>query len=176
MAAALGQLFRVDFSVELGFIAAMIRATGFMKYWLPVAIWMMVIFSASSDRQSGERSSRYLGPLVRWLVPGISEPALDKSVAVLRKVAHVLEYAVLSVLLWRARRGNPDPLQPQWNKAHARFALFVSALYALTDEIHQAFVPNRGPNFWDICLDTAGATFGLWLVWLYFRFKQAERK
>ena len=168
-------MFRVDFNIELGSIAVVTRASTLLKYWLPVAVWMLVIFSASSDSQSGQRSSRFIGPFIRWLVPGISEPAVEESVAIVRKIAHVTEYAVLSVLLWRARRGMAGKAPPNWNRAHARFALFIAALYAVTDEIHQVFVPNRGPNFWDVVLDTAGAAFGLWLVWLSFRFRRAEK-
>lgn len=157
----------------------MIHVRAFLKYWLPVLIWMALIFVGSSDSGSGPRSSRFIGPVVRWLVPAISEPALERVVAVVRKAAHVTEYAMLAALLWRARHGvarDRDRAGPNWNIAHARFALIGSALYAMTDEIHQAFVPNRGPSLGDVFLDTAGAAFGLYLVWLYWRFRKRWRR
>ena len=154
----------------------MFRAIYILTYWLPVALWMLLIFLGSSDSRSGPRSSRIIGPIVRWVFPDISEPALDMIVAVLRKVAHVLEYAVLAALVWRARRGPVREAERHWNGAHARFALLISVVYAVTDEMHQAFVPNRGPNLWDVVLDAAGAAFGLCVIWLYFRLKHLRTK
>jgi len=40
-------------------------------------------------------------------------------------------------------------------------------LYSASDEIHQAFVPNRGASFADVCLDTAGAALGLFVTWWF---------
>jgi VanZ family protein len=140
---------------------------------------MSLVFAASSDSGSGRRSSRFIGPIVRWLVPAISEPALERVVAVVRKAAHVSEYAVLAALLWRARHGmareRVEGAGMNWNIAHARFALVGSALYAVTDEVHQGFVPNRGPSLGDVFLDTAGAALGLCVVWLYCRVRKRWR-
>jgi VanZ family protein len=146
-----------------------------LKYWLPVVFWMAVIFSASSDSQSGHRSSQIIGPIVRWLIPGISKSAEERIVAVVRKLAHVMEYAVLAVLLWRARRGTSKQQNIGWLHAHARFAIVVTVLYAITDELHQILVPNRGPGIGDVLLDTAGGLVGLLVVWLWFRFKGDAR-
>ena len=77
-----------------------------LKYWLPVVLWMGLIFSASSDSMSSGRTSRIIGPLVRWFVPNISEAALGRVVFAVRKTAHVTEYAVLALLWWRAWRGS----------------------------------------------------------------------
>src|SRR5205809_1081184 len=63
---------------------------------------MAVIFSASSDSMSSGRTSRIIGPLLRWLVPGISDDVVGLIVFCVRKAAHVTEYAILSGLLWRA--------------------------------------------------------------------------
>ena len=41
----------------------------FLKYWLPVILWMLIIFSFSSDTISSQRSSRIIGPIVHWLFP-----------------------------------------------------------------------------------------------------------
>ena len=144
----------------------MIRAAPFFKYWLPVILWMALIFSASSDSQSSRRSSRFIEPVVRWLKPDMSEESVRKIVLVVRKCAHVTEYAVLAVLLWRARRGAATN-RTGWTRAHAVFALVVASLYSASDEIHQAFVPNRGASVADVCLDTVGAALGLLIVWWF---------
>lgn len=143
----------------------------FWRYWLPVIVWMALIFSASADAASGARSSRIIEPIIRWVKPDISRETLWTIVVVIRKTAHVLEYAVLAMLLWRARRKPALAKGQPWDWSHAAFAIAVAALYALTDEIHQSLVPNRGASFGDVCLDTAGAVFGVAVVWVLVRWR-----
>jgi hypothetical protein len=73
----------------------------FFKYWLPLLAWLAVIFTASSDTKSFEHSSRILAPLLRWLFPQISDDTAHLIVLTARKCAHLIEYAVLALLLWR---------------------------------------------------------------------------
>ena len=44
---------------------------------------------------------------------------------------------------------------------HAIFTLFVSLIYAISDEFHQSFVPFRSPSFGDIIIDLAGISFAI---------------
>jgi len=80
--------------------------TSFLRYWLPVILWMILIFSASTDSMSSGQTSRIIGPLLRWLKPDISEAAVGRIVLTARKSAHLTEYAILALLFWRAWR-NP---------------------------------------------------------------------
>ena len=148
----------------------MIHVPVLLKYWLPAILWMAVIFSASSDSGSGPRSSRYIEPVLRWFKPDLSRETADAIVAVVRKCAHVMEYGVLAVLLWWARRGTSRRAEA-WNWWHAGFALVGAIVYAVTDELHQAFVPNRGPSLGDVLLDTLGAGLGLLVVWLVLKIR-----
>ena len=159
----------------------MIRA--FFKYWLPVVLWMVLIFSASGDKSSGQRSSRIIGPIVRWFVPNISEPNLNTIVHVVRKTAHVTEYAVLAMLLFRAFRNSRSrrcdeadtsqrthmaaPCLFPWRTAALAFAITV--LYAITDEFHQTFVPSRQGQIQDVLIDCCGAAAGLLFLWIVYR-------
>jgi VanZ family protein len=90
----------------------------FLKYWLPVLIWMALIFSASSDTRSFTRSSRILAPLLHWLFPQMPADTVNLIVLIARKGAHVTEYAVLALLLWRAMRQpvKNDSRPPAWPK------------------------------------------------------------
>ena len=136
-----------------------------VKYWLPVFVWMALIFSASTDLLSTQNTSRFLGPLLRRLVPGITDEAVRVVQFSIRKTCHALEYAVLALLLWRARR-EPVANDPRpWSAADARWAVLVSALYATTDEVHQALVPSRQGSVADVLLDTGGATLGILCLW-----------
>ena len=76
----------------------------FLKYWLPLLIWLGVIFVGSTSVMSAEQTSRYIVPFLLWLKPGMSPAAIWTILVVARKCAHVTEYAVLALLLWRALR------------------------------------------------------------------------
>jgi len=144
----------------------------FLKYWLPVLVWMMVIFTASSDVHSYEHSSRIIAPLLYWLFPHISANTVDWVVFIARKGAHVAEYSVLAWLLWRAFR-RPQKNDPRpWNHREAGIALLFVACYAATDEFHQIFVPTRTPAVHDVVIDTLGGAAGLFLLWLIGRWRK----
>jgi VanZ family protein len=154
------------------FYLAVSRTSSFLKYWLPVVLWMAVIFCASSAAFSSEYTSKFLGPLIHWLFPGLSAEATAEIVFYLRKTGHVTEYAVLALLLWRARlKPKPGAVQP-WNGLEARRVLLLTALYAATDELHQCFVPSREARIHDVMLDTAGAACALLLLWLVGRWRR----
>jgi VanZ family protein len=70
---------------------------------------------------------------------------------VLRKTAHAAEFAVLGLLLARAV-GRELP------------ALLLGIVYAVTDEVHQSFVPGRLGSVWDVLLDSVGVAFGVFLM------------
>ena len=133
---------------------------------------MGVIFSASSDRLSSQHSSRIIGPIVRWLFPHLSEEAVHALVMIVRKCAHLAEYAVLALLLWRALRKRPELNAPSWRWSEAGLALALVALYAASDEIHQAFVPSRQGGVRDVLLDTAGAALALLGLWVVGRLRK----
>jgi len=135
-------------------------------YWLPVLLWMVVIFGASSDRHSFSHSSRLIGPIVRWLIPHISDHALYRVIFGIRKIAHLMEYAILALLIWRALRQPVSNNTRPWQWRRATFALLLVVLYAASDEFHQAFVPSREASVIDVLIDTSGAAVGLGVLWM----------
>lgn len=149
----------------------MSKARTLVIYWLPILLWMAVIFSASSDRNSFEHSSRIVAPFLRWLLPHISEQAVEWGVLVVRKAAHLTEYAILAVLVWRLMaRLSPRPKEV-WRWPNAGRTLLVVLLYAASDEFHQSFVPSRQASVWDVLLDTTGGFLALILIWVIGRWR-----
>jgi len=143
----------------------------FLKYWLPALVWMLVIFSASTDVMSSRHTSRFLAPLLRWLLPGAAEATVGELQFAIRKTGHLTEYAVLAWLLWRARR-QPVKNDPRpWNWREAAWAAVAAGLYAMTDEFHQSYYASRHGTPWDVLLDTAGAVLGLLALWLCGRWR-----
>jgi VanZ family protein len=133
----------------------------FLKYWLPLLIWAGVIFIGSTNVMSAEHTSRYMGPLLLWLKPGMSPNTTWIIVVIARKCAHVSEYAVLALLSWRALRSVPA-IRTKTSMVFGA-ALIGCALFAASDEFHQTFVKSRTPSVRDVLLDVAGALFGLWI-------------
>jgi len=119
---------------------------GFLKYWLPVVAWMSLIFSLSTSVGSATNTSRFIDPILHWLIPNISPGAAEKSHFVIRKAGHLSEYAVLGLLLWRALRQTRLGMSGKTSWKSAVAALVLSAAYAATDEFHQSFVPTRTPS------------------------------
>ena len=139
----------------------------FLRYWLPVVVWMAVIFSVSADRQSYQHSSLFFEPLMRWLFPTMSAATLGEIHHLFRKTGHLTEYAILGALCWRAIR---RPLRREarpWRWDEAGLALAVVFAYAASDEFHQIFVPSRTALVSDVLIDTSGGAAGLLLLWLW---------
>ena len=77
----------------------------------------------------------------------------------MRKCAHVAEYAILALLLWRALRSGPA-LRTKMSIVFGA-VLLACVVFAVSDEFHQSFVKSRTPTVRDVLLDGAGALFGL---------------
>jgi len=106
-----------------------------LTVWLPVLIWAAVIFTLSS-------------------IPSLST-GLGTWDTILRKGAHLTEYAVLGGLLYRALGREP-------------LALAAGIAYAATDELHQSFVRGRHASPVDVAIDAVGVALGM-LIWLRLR-------
>ena len=147
----------------------MVRAVMALRKWLPPVIWMALIFGGSTDVLSGEHTSRFVVPLLRWVFGEGSTPEqLEWYHHLIRKAGHVTEYAVLSVLLWLALWKPLLGPEADRNQRRHWFAALVAVLlavgYAALDEYHQSFTPSRTANWQDVVIDGAGAVFGVTLL------------
>jgi VanZ family protein len=106
-----------------------------LTVWLPVVAWAAVIFALSA-------------------VPSLST-GLGTWDTILRKGAHIGEYAILGALLYRALQREAPTLA-------------AGIAYAATDEFHQHFVRGRHASPVDVAIDAVGVTLGM-LVWLRLR-------
>jgi len=140
----------------------------FLKYWLPVVIWMIFIFIGSTDLLSAEHTSRFIGPFLRWFAPQTSDATIATVQFIVRKCAHLTEYAVLAGLLFRALR--------QHRERMAGIAFILAVIYAALDEFHQSFVASRTASPGDVAIDCVGACAGLMIYWLTTKSKSENRK
>lgn len=145
----------------------------FLSFWLPVLIWMLVIFGASADSHSYEHSSRIVIPLLRWLFPHMAPGEMEQIHHFLRKCCHVMEYAIFGFLIFRAVSHSRTGL-PAWSWPRVGGALLIVFLYAASDEYHQRFVPTRTPRVLDVCIDTAGGALGLSAAWIFHYYRRPK--
>ena len=119
--------------------------------WGPVLGWLALIF--------------YLSSVNTWTL--IDGPPL---VQALRKCGHVIEYAVLALLLGRAMAGTMSLRGEALTRAVLARIWWLGAafstLYAVTDELHQGLVPRREFHIGDILIDALSATaaLGIWYI------------
>jgi VanZ family protein len=135
-----------------------------LKLFLPVLIWMALIFFGSTDIGSSQHTSRIIGPLLRWLNPNTTEEQIKFVQGIVRKSGHLTEYAILAALIWRFLRLSRGSLR-EWQWKEYWLAVAVAGLYASSDEFHQLFVSSRGPSVEDVLIDTTGAGLGLLVLW-----------
>ena len=145
----------------------------FLKHWLPVLIWLGVIFLGSTDMLSAEHTSRFLVPFLRWIDPQISFATLNAIQLGIRKLGHLTEYAILAMLLWRALRSGT-----RWQmKMSILFlvAALASAIFAASDEFHQSFVPSRTASPTDVMIDICGTLIGLSICWMFAKRRSSAK-
>lgn len=136
-----------------------------LQRWLPVGLWMLVIFLASTGALSADNTSRVIGPVLRFFFPDIQPETIAQAQWFCRKTAHAAEYWVLALLVWRARRQGRELPPGLWQWKDAAFAFGLAVAYAITDEIHQYFEPSRQGHVMDVGIDALGAAAGLSVAW-----------
>lgn len=104
--------------------------------WLPAVLIMVSIFIFSSQ-------------------PSDELPSFDWADTMVKKGGHVIGYAILTWSYWYAFGMQASKRGLVW---------LFAMLYALTDELHQFFVPGRYSSIWDVLIfDNLGAIISLWL-------------
>jgi VanZ family protein len=132
--------------------------------WLPPAIWMALIFLASTGAGSAKNTSQIIGPLLRWIFGTITDETVWTMQFYIRKTGHAVGYAILAILCWRALTNRQRWTKEVWQARSAFIAWTIASVYAITDELHQSFNPSRQGSVWDVLLDSCGAALGLLLV------------
>lgn len=137
------------------------RTRAFLSRYVPLLLWMAFISFASTGNFSAGNTSRIIGPLVLWLFPDTTPETLLVIHGVIRKLAHLSEYALLGILAARAFRGSPRAwLRERWFLV----SLSLIVVYALLDEYHQTFIPSRTGTIYDSLIDMTGGLTALLIV------------
>lgn len=143
----------------------MFRPAALARYWLPPILLMTLIFWGSTDALSERRTSRIIGPLLRWFMPDVRDETIAGIQAVIRKGGHITEYGVLCLLFWRAIYRPTLANRRPWDRRAAWVAWGLAFLYACSDEYHQSFVASRDGSPRDVGFDMVGASAALLVLW-----------
>ena len=135
-------------------------------YWFPAFAWVAVVLAASTDLFSARHTGAILAAVLTWMFGHMDARTFETVHFLVRKSAHFTEYAILSVLFFRAARGG---LAGFWRMRWALLGLAISLSVAILDEWHQSFVPSRTSSARDVLLDLCGALFAQLLLWYTVR-------
>ncbi|MCX6123052.1 MAG: VanZ family protein [Ignavibacteriales bacterium] len=124
-----------------------------VQYWFPAFLWIGFIFWMSTGIFSAHNTYLFFVPLLRFFSPSISQKEIIVVHFIIRKLAHVTEYFISGLLLFRAFRNGSDK-QREWLWAFSSF--FVVVMIAASDELHQSFVYTRTASFADVGIDILG--------------------
>lgn len=119
------------------------------RFWLVLALlWCMMIFAATASPASSGGQTQY------WIerLTGLGAEQARLMNVMLRKAVHLVAFGLLAVLLYLGLGGR------------LRAAWLLTAVYAASDEIHQAFVPGRTASMMDVGIDAAGAFLALLII------------
>src|SRR5262252_798575 len=105
-------------------------------YWLPPLLWMAVMFVLSTDTFAAEQTGEVLWVFVNGLTSQVTYEFYMLLHFLLRKAAHLTEYAILAGLLLRAFRANVAGV---WRWRWATLSFLLVAVYAGLDEYHRAY-------------------------------------
>lgn len=137
--------------------------------WIMVIGWMVLIFIFSS--QAGDVSNennKFVIYVLKLIGIDINSILGNLSNFIIRKAAHFIIYFILYILLYRAINtkktvGIKGFIVP----------ILILILYAISDEVHQAFVPGRGPALKDVLVDTTGGLTAFLIMNICVAFKKS---
>ena len=125
-----------------------------LKAWIAAVLWLIVIAIESTAWLSSHNTGRILYPLLHFLF-GLDRPHFEVWHVYIRKSGHVVGYAILSILLFRAWRETlPRIDHAKWTLRWAGIAVLGTAIVASLDEWHQSYIPSRTGRWQDVVLDT----------------------
>lgn len=104
-------------------------------------VWTLVVFSFSSSP----------------VTPSVDMYWKD---FIIKKSAHVVEYAIFTLLLYRALKASDLD-----KKRAGIFSLVAAIFYGLTDEYHQGFTPGRTAKLRDVGFDALGSGLMIYFIW-----------
>ena len=129
------------------------HGTAQLSYWFPAILAALLISVLSTQSFAAERTVSVILPVLRWLFPRATRGMLRLIHFGIRKTAHVTEFGIFSIAVFRGIRAGRSGWKFNW----AVTTLVIAVLYAALDEWHQSFVLLRHASPHDAAIDAFGA-------------------
>ena len=141
-----------------------------LSFWGFATLGCMSLIFFMSHKPAVE-SAEMSGFIVEWLLAhGIGKDLAGSLDFAVRKCAHMAEYFVLaccvSFLFIYIKKNYAIGVRIM--------ALIISVMYAVSDEIHQLFVPGRAGKASDVLIDSIGIAFAFIIITVYFKWRQSS--
>jgi VanZ family protein len=146
------------------------RRQVWLTRYLPLVLWIGVIFFLSSSQGSLSQTSRIIRPLLEFLFPSATPETLLVYHGIIRKFAHFAEYAVLALLAARSFYRLSDSTFKRLGAA-----LLVVTAVAAIDEFQQSFNPARTGSPVDVLIDVTGGVAGVVVFYLLERVRRSAK-
>lgn len=140
-----------------------------------VFIWMITVFNFSN--QPAETSTNTSGntikaiinifPNIRKLEENEKEQIVSNLQPIVRKLAHFSIYTLGGLLIY-----NFINTYDIVNKRKMIYSFIIGGVYAITDELHQLFIPGRSCEIRDVCIDSSGVIIGICIIVLLIKFRK----
>ncbi len=138
--------------------------------FVPLILWIGVIFYSSTGNASMAQTSRFLRPLLESIFS--DENTIYLANVIIRKIAHLSYYALLAGLAFFALIGSPF----EWLKKHWFWSAFGLVLVvASLDELNQSLNPTRAGTVSDVLLDCVGGLVMLLIIKFFSSFAKNNR-
>lgn len=138
--------------------------------WLPAFFWMIFIFYLSHQPATeSSELSRGVTDVIIYLIEMVITPVkLDIGCFhfLIRKSAHFIAYFILGFLVMFALKGSKVN-----NVRAVVLTMTICILYAISDEVHQLFIPGRSGELRDVIIDSTGASVGLFVYFSMMKVK-----
>ncbi|WP_034638784.1 VanZ family protein [Desulfofalx alkaliphila] len=142
--------------------------------WSLVILWMALIFHLSHQPAtvSNELSTGITELIVKTVekIAPNAEFDIRSFNNIVRKNAHFFAYLVLGMLVINALRRSGVP-----GYRSVLITLGICVLYAISDEIHQLFIPGRSGEVRDVLIDSTGASLGVAIYWAASRLVKGSK-
>lgn len=136
-----------------------------LKYFIPAFIWMIFIFIMShTNGNDSSNQSNFIAEMILKII----DIDISTLTFLIRKAAHMSEYALLLLLLFYGFKKTIT------TKHILSISLALTFTYACTDEFHQLFIPGRSGQFKDVLIDTTGGLIMLLIIYLWQKKKSTR--
>jgi len=133
-------------------------------------LWMGLIFSLSTATFSSAQTEPFITSLCSKVMPWFAALSIETADLLIRKAAHFSEYFIFGILVSHLlnKRSSLTPVSQIF------LTIPLGIIYAISDELHQSFVPSRTASTTDVMLDAIGFVCGSFCFYAYVSIRQAK--